>query len=1520
MSTTGASPDGIDTSGTGATGATAEGIDERAVRTSRQLTGFLEAVTTDSVRSPLRDITAADRKAPDPLVWLGKVPDGVSVPASDGTLLALAPPARTAPPRQPDALSGRLEGEADDCEGPEPQLAPPPEDEEEPASVRRAYRDYLERWRRWAEQERRAAHTHRLYERLERIAKTIESSDDEYECVLAFGLVTWAPPDGDVRRRHLLTEPVRPVVDRGSARIEVRRGSGGRRFEERPLFDGRPEFVPDRARPAKVALLDSEADLLDAEILDKLHEWLGLAMQLPVDSTDDWVPPEPGRDVVLTPSPALLLRPRSRDKEAEAYREIGEKLREDGTPVPVALAQLATEGVTPADRDRWLRVQGIAGGDTVGADPLFPLPANDTQARVLDLLRRETSVVVQGPPGTGKTHTIANLISALLARGQRVLVTSQKEQALRVLREKVPEELRQLCVLLAGGSRDSSEELQRSLEALSESVAGADLGRLRSEATTLGEQRDELRRRSAELNNEIRELRSTEQENHSAVVPDYSTHLYQGMLSEIVAQVRRASEQHDWMPAVPDDQSGVPPLSVREFLELRRLSLCDTAERRARGWQWIPEPGDPPAPGELAELVADEQRARRDADADDGPRVKALADMGGEPLDELASLAEGARDALHRCQLDGTSADTPPEWVLGAVRDRLAGRNVGVWDQLVALGGEAGRIQERLSQDGVRHHVDLPPLRAGDLGTAKGWLGSGGALLQFLDSGGKLRRVMPKQVQKDAQPLLDAVRVDGAAPDTADKLRAALNRIEAEVAVVQLAEKWADTGVDVPLGERVNRTLSVIGDHESWLQRVMAVTAERDRVAARIGAAGVRIDLSAPDALVDLMNAIPAAQRQVRAKQARHRVDELHRELTDRAESERACPEVASLLAAVRDRDQERYAIILSSVESARAEQAEERQRALLAQRLWQAHPRLLEVVTADSDDAVSDSEWEQRLSAVADAWAWSKAEQFVSGNRSAQHERELSREFDEVEDRISRVTAQLAGKKALIECLDRMSDEDVQALRTYQEHMRKVGAGTGRMARRFLQAAKTAMRKAKTAVPAWVVPLPNLLDTISAERNSFDVVIIDEASQVGLEQLYLLWMAPRVIVVGDEKQCTPVESRLGKQKELFDRLHEHLPDLDPDVRYSFTGKSNLYGLLSARSGKDSVIRLREHFRCMPEIIGWSSRQFYENAGKSGLIPLRQVERDRLEPLKVVTLRDAYMEGTPEKRQNRVEAKRIVETLQGCLDDRAYDGKTFGVVVLQSGEQVKLLEHEINSAVSPEVRQERRIRVGNPANFQGDERDVIFLSMVVTEKPKAIHALPYQQAYNVAASRAKDQLWLFTSVTAEQLPDDLRHSLLTYMQNPPSQYGESPSVEEVPEHEHCDPFDSLFEQRVFRAIRERGYHVVPQYELGSRRLDLVVVGERGRLAVECDGHRFHTSPQQQDRDAHRDRELSRMKWETVRLRESEFEFDRDREMRRLWDRLDQLGVQPGVDDPAGPVVEWKPATVDDEDESEEAPA
>ncbi|MGA4840546.1 AAA domain-containing protein [Streptomyces sp. G45] len=238
-----------------------------------------------------------------------------------------------------------------------------------------------------------------------------------------------------------------------------------------------------------------------------------------------------------------------------------------------------------------------------------------------------------------------------------------------------------------------------------------------------------------------------------------------------------------------------------------------------------------------------------------------------------------------------------------------------------------------------------------------------------------------------------------------------------------------------------------------------------------------------------------------------------------------------------------------------------------------------------------------------------------------------------------------------------------------------------------------------------------------------------------------------------------------------------------------------------------------------------------------------------------------------------------------------------GVIALQGPiGQVKLLEQLINERIPAPVRERHQIRVGNPASFQGDERHVILLSMVATDPPRiAGGARSERQAYNVAASRAQDQMWLFYSVPPDRLKkEDLRFNLLAYMENPPAALASSDTIGEVSSDIPQKPFESLFEQHVYLRLKEHGYHVIPQYPAGSKRIDLVVVGARGRLAVECDGERYHSTPEQIRRDQQRDRELQRVGWTFWRIRESEFRFDPDEALSGLWEELNRLGIHPAT--------------------------
>lgn len=1494
-------------------------------------------VTEAAERTPELDIFQTNQHQPWHVLWLEGLPsDAGKIDLTAEVLFRMRPPVTKPAPPPPDLVRPWLDSSfpwtihtneprfhetgavaipssIDSVEAEE--AVRPTEEPRPPHSAVQEFERWLATWRLWAKEQYRVERLREIYTFLEDAAKEVEQRDDENELVLARGLVRWIAPDGRILRRHLVTEQVLPALNRRTAEVTITRIGTSRRYEDSQLFGEVDGYQHDRAQGAREMLDDAlERGASEEHCLQLLSEWISRCVSTDVQAA----PPlthhrEPGPRLEVSAAPALILRPRSKVLLAEAYKRIARELRDPNTPVPVALAQLVID--TEAEqRQQWIELQHGVTGDFLGDDPRFPLDVNPEQERVMELLRTESSVVVQGPPGTGKTHTIANLVSALLARGQRVLVTSQKDQALRVLREKIPQELRHLCVLLAGGSKDAAVELQRGLDALSEAVATSDRGALRRRAEACTDERVRLQSEAARLNAEIRDLRETENRRHSPVAPWYSITTYSGTLSDIVRDVKRLESLHGWFPPSNCETfTGPPPMKAQELLRLHHLLVSDSNDRRARSSQWIPEAREIPSLGEFVELVEAERTAKDSAGAVETPVSRQLVALGTERLTQLKQLHETVSRLLLKLDFhEPGEPRTAPEWVVRALNDLLAGQNHGLWGTLLEVRHEAARIQSGIQAQGVTHVVNVAHLAEEKLGVARGALHAGLALERFLRRGGKLKKRFVSKEQTNAAAFLAMVQVDGEPPKDLETVEAAVCRLEAEVATMQLAEKWADCGVVTRLG-RLGATLFQLVDNGKRLEAIDELLKARDQVVAIVERTVPTLAANSLQSLLDLLEAVPAALTHLEYTQRRAKLEGLHRTVRAMAGRLEACPEVAQLLVALQKRDAEDYEQGLAGLAAARAEKIDAGQLAELSYRLDTVHPSLLAMLTRTA----AQEEWEIRLAHLPDSWAWCEAQRFVTSWRSAEHERSLTAQYMQLEDQIQIVTARLAATEAMLACLERMSDDHARALRTYREHMANVGAGSGQRARIYQRAARAAMQKAKTAVPAWVVPLPNLLDNLPPERNSFDVVIVDEASQVGMEQLFLLWLAPRVIVVGDNKQCTPGEARMGKHERVFRGLSRYLGDADPDIQALFTPKTNLYGLLSARSGKDAVIRLREHFRCVPEIINWSSTQFYSVNGAPGLIALRERRADDLRPLITRHIPGGYTEGRNANLCNPEEAKAMADELAKCLADRRYKGKTFGMVVLQGRRQVKLLEHEINIRISPEERENRKIRVGVASDFQGDERDIVFLSMVVADPPRAQKWTMAQQAYNVAASRARDQLWLFTSLSINDLKsDDLRASLLGYMQDPPSPYGTSPALDEVSDTLHCNPFESLLEQRVFREIRRRGYHVVPQYAVGSRMLDLVVVGDGARVAVECDGHRYHTSLDQITSDARRDRELNRMKWEVIHVRESEFEFDRKRELEPLWAALEARGIIPAALASQEHKAGWVPVHLEEDNEDD----
>ncbi len=289
-----------------------------------------------------------------------------------------------------------------------------------------------------------------------------------------------------------------------------------------------------------------------------------------------------------------------------------------------------------------------------------------------------------------------------------------------------------------------------------------------------------------------------------------------------------------------------------------------------------------------------------------------------------------------------------------------------------------------------------------------------------------------------------------------------------------------------------------------------------------------------------------------------------------------------------------------------------------------------------------------------------------------------------------------------------------------------------------------------------------------------------------------------------------------------------------------------------------------------------------------------------------VLVLDGYRKGRG--KTNPPEADFIIEELKRFDETPSYEGRSVGITTLLGTEQAALIYSRIENELGIPFIEKFKVRVGDPASFQGDERDIMFLSMVATAgNATALSGLPYEQRFNVAASRARERMILVRSIELDQLSpnDKLRRALLEHFRSPFPNDTEASAEARL----RCE---SDFEREVFDALFSRGYALDTQVRVGQHRIDIVVEGEQDRrLAIECDGDRYH-GPEQWPADMQRQRTLERAGWRFWRCFASRFVRERQGVLDELCALLDAMDIQPRAVDHRSTVYteyrEWRSST------------
>ena len=1158
--------------------------------------------------------------------------------------------------------------------------------------------------------------------------------------------------------------------------------------------------------------------------------------------------------------PILFIRKKD-DGKVEAINNIIKDI-ENGGEIPEYLSELV----------------GVIGSDKRAVEPipdiLFTKETNNEQIEIIKSLYSHRAVVVQGPPGTGKTHTIANLLGHFLAEGKNVLITSQTKKALDVLKEKIPTDIQDLCISMLD---DDSSDLGNSVESISEKLGYLNLETLKNEYEEIENQRNELKEDIKNIKRKIFNIKY--QESHPIIYNNESI-----TLKEAGEFLRKNQRELDRIPGVVS--SGVTcPINNENLAFLKsgyKKSVSKEEEKEIE--LGLNKLSDFWTLEEFKEMLENKKEIMSRLDlllknkkyhindnlfyVDD----KMLIDLdkfknysGIDKIipEDLKSIEDWKKDVC----IAGTENSGDRKIWLEFIKDirRLYDLTNMTKDQL-------------FKKEVVYKDIDVSTAKKLIIGLKKG-----------IERPGFFFK---HRLRKARKQISDKVTINNRILETLYDCNVALEY----TTLIELKENTKNTWNILMTGNSLlensnNKNLykqlySYADQMEyllNWYDR------EKKTFLHKIENAGFeKLNINKTegnpiyvDEVNQIFDFIPSLEELI----AIGKIALEYREV-DIKRSEYLV-KIENIIKENSHLGREIKNAILNENIDKYSETLEKLRVLSEKEVLYKKYKDLLHNVKSVANswgEELENGLFNEKIENIYNVWRYKQISQKLKELAEKPYFN-LQADILEKSEELKKLTIDLVTKKAWYNIIKFIEEKDnlaiSQALKGWKQTVQKIGKGTGKNTNIHKKNAKEKMLLCQKVVPAWIMPLNKVFDTLNPVENKFDIVIIDEASQSDISSLILLYMAKKIIIVGDDKQVSPSDVGVNIDKiNMFRRKYIKGKVANDDL---YGIRASLYSIVSTTF---QPISLREHFRSVPEIIGYSNRTSYDNQ----ILPLRDSNSSILKPAII----DYKVNGRRDEKSkiNRVEAETIVSLIEACLAMKEYKNSTFGVISLLGDEQAELIQDLIVKRIPATEIENHKILCGNSASFQGDERDIMFISLVdSSEENKSLRLVgegvegAIRKRYNVAISRAKDQLWIVHSIDKNSLKEgDLRKELFEYIDSLKENVFDKTAIENITA--------SDFENEVARHLLEKNYTIKQKWRVGSYDIDMVAIYDDKKIAIECDGKTLNHTEEEVIANLEEQEILERCGWKFIRVRASEYFRNPEKAIKDLIIQLDDKGVYP----------------------------
>ena len=470
-------------------------------------------------------------------------------------------------------------------------------------------------------------------------------------------------------------------------------------------------------------------------------------------------------------------------------------------------------------------------------------------------------------------------------------------------------------------------------------------------------------------------------------------------------------------------------------------------------------------------------------------------------------------------------------------------------------------------------------------------------------------------------------------------------------------------------------------------------------------------------------------------------------------------------------------------------------------------------------------------------------------------------------------------------------------------------------------KAVRLALSEAKTLLPqlkpCFLMSPLSVAQYLPVDSKPFDLIVFDEASQIPVwDAIGVIARGRQLIVVGDPKQMPPTSFFQKGEAEGEDSPIE----APLDDQESILDECLVAGVHSTY--------LNWHYRSRHEsLIAFSNERYYSNK----LCTFPSASASPRLGVKFMFVEGGLFEKAGRgPRVNRVEAKALVDYIESEVLKPGYRRRSIGIVTFSQPQQ-RLIRTMLDERRSENPELERLLPeegegayfVKNLENVQGDESDVILFSVGYAPDENGRFTMNFgplnlsggERRLNVAVTRAKEQVVVFSSVHASQIDagEDGRtkavgashlKAFLDYAERGPT----AASAAEGPSQ------DGMFADTVAKFLEASGYVIERHVGCSQHKIDIAVKNDAGDgylMGIECDGPSYARQLTVQDRDLNRPGVLKGLGWHTCRVWSVDWAFDRERSQRRLLEKLEAARLDAGSSaapaEPAGDSASKAPA-------------